>query len=142
MSNEILNGLTRYNSHLSRPTTGQMTNLLNAINFTHEVPDSVLQLLNDSLAQNTRKAYLSDLAEFERFGGSIPASAETVAAYLAARADTLAVATLVRHIAALCKRLVVERGDVRSDFTSVQPGNARHLFLRGRNTHVTIMVFQ
>jgi hypothetical protein len=46
---------------------------------------------------------LSDLAEFERWGGSIPASIETIAAYLAARADALAVATLVRHVASISK---------------------------------------
>jgi hypothetical protein len=55
------------------------------------------------LAENSRRAYLSDLAEFERWGGSIPASIETVAAYLAARADALAVATLVRHVASVSK---------------------------------------
>jgi integrase len=60
-------------------------------------------VIRDSLAKNTRRAYLSDLAEFERWGGSIPATAETLAAYLATRADTLAVATLVRHLASISK---------------------------------------
>jgi integrase len=60
-------------------------------------------LIRDSLAENSRRAYLSDLAEFERWGGSIPASTETVAAYLADRADKLSVATLVRHLASISK---------------------------------------
>jgi site-specific recombinase XerD len=64
---------------------------------------AVNEYVRDSLATNTRRAYLSDLAEFERWGGSIPASGETVAAYLAARADTLAVASLVRHVASISK---------------------------------------
>ncbi len=64
---------------------------------------AVNNFVRDSLALNTRRAYLSDLREFERWGGSIPASAETVAAYLAARADTLAVASLVRHVASISK---------------------------------------
>jgi integrase len=64
---------------------------------------AVNDFVRDSLAENTRKAYLSDLCEFERWGGSIPSSAETVAAYLAARADTLAVASLVRHVASISK---------------------------------------
>jgi hypothetical protein len=64
---------------------------------------AVNDFVRDSLAPNTRKAYLSDLGEFERWGGSIPSSAETVAAYLATRADTLAVATLVRHVASISK---------------------------------------
>jgi integrase len=73
------------------------------INCTHSLPDAVVSYVCDSLAPNSRKAYLSDLAEFERWGGSIPASVETVAAYLAARADALAVATLVRHLASISK---------------------------------------
>jgi integrase len=64
---------------------------------------AVNEYVRDSLASNTRRAYLSDLAEFERRGGSVPASVETVAAYLAARADVLAVATLVRHVASISK---------------------------------------
>jgi integrase len=67
------------------------------------VPNSVAAFIRDSLAENTRKAYLSDLGEFEQWGGSIPASAEMVAAYLADRADTLAVATLIRHLASISK---------------------------------------
>jgi integrase len=76
---------------------------VSAINCTSHLPNTVARFVNDSLAENSRRAYLSDLAEFERWGGSIPASAETVAAYLAARADTLAVATLVRHLASISK---------------------------------------
>jgi integrase len=74
-----------------------------AINCTVDLPEGVAMLIRDSLAENSRRAYLSDLAEFERWGGSIPASVEIVAAYLAARADVLAVATLVRHAASISK---------------------------------------
>jgi integrase len=63
----------------------------------------VATYVRDSLAPNTRRAYLSDLEEFKRWGGSIPASAEAVASYAAARADTLTVATLVRHLASISK---------------------------------------
>jgi integrase len=76
---------------------------LSAINCTNNLPGDVASYVRESLAPNTRRAYLSDLGEFERWGGSIPASAETVAAYLAARADTLAVASLVRHAASISK---------------------------------------
>jgi integrase len=74
-----------------------------AVNGTHNLPDAVTSYVCDSLAPNTRRAHLSDLAEFERWGGSIPASVETVAAYLAARAHALAVASLVRHVASISK---------------------------------------
>jgi integrase len=76
---------------------------LSAINCMNGLPHTVASYVCDSLAPNTRRAYLSDLAEFERWGGSIPASIETVAAYLAARADALAVATLVRHVVSISK---------------------------------------
>jgi integrase len=95
--------LTRDNTHLSRPTMAQLDGAVSVINGAHGLPDAVASLVCDSLAPNTRRAYLSDLAEFERWGGAIPASAETVAAYLAARADALAVATLVRHLASISK---------------------------------------
>jgi integrase len=64
---------------------------------------NVSAFVRDSLAVNTQRAYVSDLAEFERWGGNIPAAAEVVASYLAHRADTLAVATLVRHLASISK---------------------------------------
>jgi hypothetical protein len=98
--------LTSDNPYLSRPTMGQSVpaafqNL--QLMSPGAVMAGVARFVNDSLAENTRKAYLSDLGEFERWGGSIPSSAETVAAYLAARADTLAVASLVRHVASISK---------------------------------------
>jgi integrase len=104
MSNEVLTSLTRDNPYLSRPTIDQLGELKRAINCTDDdLPASVANYIRDSISENTRRAYLSDLGEFERWGGSIPACAETVAAYLAARADTLAVATLVRHVASISK---------------------------------------
>lgn len=96
--------VTRDNTHLSRLTIADLNvPKASAINCTSHLPDTVARFVNDSLAHNTRRAYLSDLAEFERWGGSVPASPEMVAAYLAARADTLAVASLVRHLASISK---------------------------------------
>jgi integrase len=95
--------LTRDNIHLSRPTMAQLGVPVSAVDCTQSLPEAVASYVCDSLAANTRRAYLSDLTEFERWGGSIPASVETVAAYLAARADALAVATLVRHLASISK---------------------------------------
>jgi integrase len=95
--------ITSDNIHLSRPTMAQLDVSVSPINCTHSLPDAVVSYVCDSLTPNTRKAYLSDLVEFERWGGSIPASVEAVAAYLAARADALAVATLVRHLASISK---------------------------------------
>lgn len=59
--------------------------------------------VRESLATNTRRAYLSDLDHFAASGGSIPATPETVAAYLAEHAGRLTVATLVRRVASISK---------------------------------------
>ena len=90
--------LTSDNLLLSRLTIGALNVPEGStINCTTDLPDDVATYIRDSLAPNTRRAYLSDLGEFERWGGSIPASAKTVAAYLAARADTLAVLGMGRE---------------------------------------------
>src|ERR1019366_3303555 len=72
---------------------------IETISSRSSIHDWTIRFVNDSISENTRKAYLSDLGEFERWGGSIPSSAETVAAYLAVSAERLAVASLVRHVA-------------------------------------------
>jgi site-specific recombinase XerC len=69
----------------------------------NQVPDRVAALVEASIADNTRRAYRSDLAHFEACGGRLPAEPSTVASYLAAHAETLSVATLVRRLATISK---------------------------------------
>jgi site-specific recombinase XerD len=98
-----MTGLTRDNPHLSR--------LKNAENLAADpfavscktASERIADLVRESLAPNTRTAYLSDLAHFENWGGRIPAEPETIAAYLATHADALSVATLNRRLAGLAK---------------------------------------
>jgi integrase len=59
--------------------------------------------IHDSIAEATRRAYLFDLAHFEAWGGRIPCEPNDLAAYLAECAATLAVATLVRRLAAIAR---------------------------------------
>ena len=92
--------LTSDNFYLSRPNPELVPG--SAVNCT-ELPDAVAAYVRASLADNTRRAYLSDLAHFESWGGCIPASAETVARYLAAHAGTLRIATLVRRITSISR---------------------------------------
>ncbi len=89
--------LTRDNILLSRPKT--TTSGGDAISVTQNVSDYV----RASVADNTRRAYRSDLKHFLDWGGSIPATDVMVADYLAAHAETLAVATLCRRIASISK---------------------------------------
>jgi hypothetical protein len=80
MADEIQTGLTRDNHQLSQPTMAQLGGAASvAINCTDGLPSSVANYVRDSLSDNSRKAYVSDLAEFERWGGSMPTSPEIVA---------------------------------------------------------------
>ena len=90
------NVLTRDNPQLQGPASGIQIPF--AINC-----KTVLGYLSSSLSANTRVAYLSDLNHFERWGGAIPASDVTVAEYIAAHAESLAVATLVRKLSSISK---------------------------------------
>jgi len=110
------NVITRDNLLLSRPKKGDLAHFRDN-NFTSWEPKTVSDYIRESLAENTRVAYLSDLAHFEGWGGRIPATPETIAEYLVAHADVLSVATLNRRMAALAK---VHRSSGFSNPTSVE----------------------
>lgn len=57
--------------------------------------------LQAALAKNTQKAYQKDLAHFVKWGGTIPATPECVACYLAYLAPTSAIATVSRHLVSI-----------------------------------------
>lgn len=63
--------------------------------------EEVRGYVKDAISPNTRRAYKSDLAHFENWGGTIPASKEMVATYLADHATSLAIATLQRRLASI-----------------------------------------
>ena len=94
--------LTPDNPLLSQPTE-QMNWRTSAINSSVGLPTKVEAYIHEAVAPNTRRAYLSDLAHFQAWGGNIPASPEMLASYLAAHANTFSVATLVRRSAAIAK---------------------------------------
>jgi len=94
--------LTPDNTHLSEPknpTLAATQSSFCAINCTPQVAG----FLAASLAESTTMAYRADLAHFVSWGGCIPASPDLVAKYLAAHADALAPATLVRRLASISK---------------------------------------
>jgi integrase len=96
--------LTSDNARLSRPTNRSSNAVLKiAVDCKSNLSDRVAGYVADSLADNTRRAYLSDLAHFEGWGGRIPASDTVVASYLVDHAETLSVATLVRRLASIAK---------------------------------------
>lgn len=73
------------------------------IKFTKQLPVEVTAYVEASISDNTRRAYVADLAHFKDWGGTVPASDTMVARYLAQHAATLSVATLVRRLATISK---------------------------------------
>ena len=64
--------LTSDNPYLSRVTNDSVSAVP-----TSALPDQVASYVADSLAENTRRAYLSDLAHFERLGRLHPGQRHT-----------------------------------------------------------------
>ncbi len=65
--------------------------------------ENIRRYLEESLSKNTRTAYKSDLQHFRLWGGDIPCSSGTLAAYLTDHAETLSMATLSRRVIAISK---------------------------------------
>ncbi|MEO0487388.1 MAG: site-specific integrase [Pseudomonadota bacterium] len=65
--------------------------------------EAVEHFIRESLSENTRKAYRSDLAHFVDWGGLLPATADMVARYLAHHAEAFAPSSLARRMATLSK---------------------------------------
>lgn len=84
--------LTIHNPQLQLPSNGNS-----------ELPADIAELVHASLSDNSRAAYQADLKHFIASGSSVPCSPEIVAAYLAAHAGQLAVATLGRRIVSIGK---------------------------------------
>jgi integrase len=96
--------LTSDNPLLSEPSKTELSMshfLAHALNAT--ASELVEGYIRDSLAEATRRAYLLDLAHFEQWGGRVPCTPNDVAVYLAEHASSLAVATLVRRLAAISR---------------------------------------
>jgi hypothetical protein len=94
--------LTRDNLLLSRTKTGEFSAISEISNDGEShIEEHVASLVRESLAENTWRAYLSDLAHFESRGGMIPATDNVIASYLAAHAEILRTATLQQRVASL-----------------------------------------
>ena len=62
---------------------------------------SVEVYVQSGIAQATRRAYRADFDHFAAWGGTIPATDDLVAAYIADHASVLKVSTLTRRLAAI-----------------------------------------
>ena len=70
--------------------------------------EAVAFYVEQSLSENTRRAYRSDRAHFEQWAGPVPASEKSIAGYLATYADELAASTLTRRLAAIAHAHVTD----------------------------------
>lgn len=104
--------LTFDNIQLSQPSNGLEHDAIvrqiavNCTEHEHIVQNNsdateVEKYLHAALSENTRRGYQSDLAHFIAWGGSIPASPETICQYLAAHVGVLSPATLNRRIVSI-----------------------------------------
>jgi len=69
-----------------------------------ELAENIEGYLRSAISDNTSRAYKTDLEHFQAWGGTIPSTPEMIAAYLAAHADSLSMATLTRRLAAISKK--------------------------------------
>jgi integrase len=67
------------------------------------IPPKVADYIAAALSDNSRRAYRSDLNHFLGWGGTVPATPEMVAVYLAAHAGHHAPATLARRLITISK---------------------------------------
>lgn len=67
------------------------------------LPADVRGYIQASLSDSSRRAYRSDLNHFLSYGGTIPATPEMIAGYLAAHAAKHAIATLSRRLVSIGK---------------------------------------
>lgn len=109
--------LTRDNPFLSRSTKAEIAPA--------GADAAVEHFIRESLSENTRAAYRSDLAHFTAWGGVLPATAALVARYLADHAETLAPASLARRVATLSKV------HAANDWPNPCQGEMVHATLRG-----------
>ena len=90
--------LTSDNPSLSDPTLAPNSASGEAAGALSE---RVLTYVRKSISDSTRRAYVSDLRQFEAWGGVVPCMPELIASYLADRAGHLSIATLCRRLAAI-----------------------------------------
>lgn len=103
--------LTRDTLLLSRPKNDlqKIESSACAINCTgigsssEPLQERVLDLVRESLAPNSQRAYASDLKRFVNWGGSIPTTDVVIADYLADNAEMYSPSTLMRWLTSLGK---------------------------------------
>lgn len=103
-------GITSDNIHLSEPIpTPNHSSAVDCKSVDGCTDPKILEFVRAATAENTRRAYKSDLRHFLERGGRLPATPEQVARYLVDHAARLSVATLGRRLSGI-RAAHVERG--------------------------------
>lgn len=66
-------------------------------------PVEVQEAIQNSLSENTRRAYASDIAKFSKWGGKVPSTPVEIASFLTFLANDHKAASIVRMLASLSK---------------------------------------
>lgn len=67
------------------------------------LPPAVAGYLSAAIADNSRRAYQTDLADFYQWGGKLPCTPELLAQYIAFRAETLSPHTISRRVVGISR---------------------------------------
>ena len=68
-----------------------------------QLSPAVLAYISAAVADNTRRAYRQDLIDFHRWGGIVPCTPETLAAFIADRAAVLSAHSISRRVVGIGK---------------------------------------
>jgi integrase len=121
--------ITSDNIHLSEPnpvlSQAANTGICTKTSIAGCSDPKILEFITAATAENTRRAYQSDLRHFLERGGCLPATPEQVARYLADHAATLSMATLARRLAG------IRAAHVEGGFPDPTKGELIRLTFRG-----------
>ena len=95
---------------------------------------AIREYVQAALSDNTRRAYRSDLQHFIDWGGSIPATVQLIAKYLADHATSLSMATLSRRLVTIGKAHTTQglTSPVNSELVRLVFRGIRHRHGRGQ----------
>jgi integrase len=96
LSRPTIEPATSCRSVVERPAEGK-----SEVDFADPLTGAVEAYVRAGIAPATRRAYRADIDHFEAWGGTIPATDDMVAAYIADHAAVLKVSTLTRRLAAI-----------------------------------------
>jgi integrase len=98
-----LNSFPIVNTQLSLLNRGGQNPTLSLASGHQPLPEAVSGYIAAALADNTRRAYQGDLLDFQHWGGTIPCTSETLAAYIADRAGIHSTYTITRRVVGISR---------------------------------------